>query len=186
MPLIDHTFFIGEINIPGTTEDTIAERIAFFIQSYEEKLLRDILGYPLWKAFNAGIAQASPDQKWIDIRDGKEYTGLDSYLHKWDGLVIKKASTTLKKSLIANYVYWMWQKDNVSQTVTIGEVSTKAENSTVITPKFKMIAAWNQMVDWICELHCFLNANLATYPEWELRNNWFQMRNYRKQNAFDI
>lgn len=185
MAFIDHTFFVGEINIPNLSNEDVAERLTSFITYHEERLLRDIMGHPLWKAFSDGIAMGSPDQKWLDIRDGKQYTSLDGYPHQWDGLVYKTDSK-IKKSLIANYVYWMWQRDNVSQTVAIGEVAAKAENSVVISPKVKMITAWNQMVDWIRELHYFLWSNPDTYPEWWQRNNFFQMRGFRKQNLFDI
>lgn len=188
MALIDHTFFVGEINIPNTSDTDIKERLTYFIEIKQEKLLQDILGYVLWKAFDVGIGAGGPDQKWIDIRDGKEYTGLDGYPHKWIGLKSSytSGSVTIKKSLIANYVYWHWQADNVTHSTGVGEASAKAENAVIASPKAKMIAAWNQMIDWICDLIYFLDSNIETYPDWEQRNNYFQMRKYRKQNIYDI
>lgn len=190
MPLIDHTYFStpGEVFLPNTERTDVQERIDYQIASLEDKFLQDILGYPLWKAMNDGLSQMVIDQKWLDLRDGKEYTGIDDQPHAWMGLrqVYTSAPFTIKKSMIANLVYWYWQKENSTQTVSLGEAAPNAENATIVSPKPKMIAAWNQMVDWICDLQYFLDSNISVYPEWQNRYNFFQMRNYRKQNPFDI
>jgi hypothetical protein len=186
MALIDASYFIGEINIPSTGAQDVAQRLGLFIEQYEPQLLRDVLGYPLYKAFAAGLAAGSPDQRWVDLRDGKEYPDYSGYTQRWDGILIKKSPTVLKQSMIANFVYWHWMRNQVSISTNIGEVAPASENSIVITPASKMVRAWNQMIDWICQMHEYLQINETTYPEWTQRNNYFQMRNYRKQNIIGI
>lgn len=186
MALINPTYFVGTINIPGTGDANVAQRLGFFIEDYEDRLLRDILGYPLYKAFKDGNAAPSPDQKWLDLRDGKDYTDLVGRETRWDGLLVKRSGTNYRKSLIANYVYVKWVKDNASQNSMLGVVAPGVENSTLVSPAGRMVAAWNEMVDQIYQLCCFLDSNISTYTEWQTRNNYFQMLKYRKTNTIGI
>jgi len=188
MAIIDHTFFVGDLNIPQVNTLSIQERLTYLIIDKEDKFLQDILGYKLWKAFTDGLSADPVAAKWNELLSGKEYTALDGYTYKWQGMKYEKTASpiTVKRSLIANYVYWHWQKMNVSHSTGVGEAVANAENATPITPKSKMIHAWNEMIQWICDMVKFLDANIQTYPEWESKNNFFQMRNYRKQNFLDI
>lgn len=284
MPLIDRSYFVGEINIPNTHRIEIQERLDLFIETHEPELLCDLLGYSLYKAFTQGLQGAPVDQKWKDLLEGVEYTNQSDRLTKWRGLVslpldlvnaidasntitivvgrgtfidgqtnllldpvpgtntvplpssligkefiveqrgigqlrsdewsitgsnelklaagqfgngdtyFYKAATlslntitgSAKKSLIANYVYCHWMADQASQTVGLGEVATKAENATVVSPAVKMVRAWNEMADWIRELFCFLNTKRSIYPEWDDQNMFYFWRNFGYTNPFGI
>lgn len=87
-------------------------------------------------------------------------------------------------SPIANYVYWYYQKDITTQTVGLGQVQSKGENSVVVSPVAKMVRAWNEMFEWLTELRRFLDQNYSTYPEWDSsQSNWWK---FKTQNVFGI
>src|SRR5574341_413931 len=276
MALIDRSYFIGELNIPNTNRTEIQERLDWFIEKHEQQLLRDLFGYPLYKAFKAGLQGAPVDQKWTDLLQGVEYTNQSGILDTWRGLVslpldlinamdasgritiivgrgqqydpvpdtntvllppsligkdfiveqravgdlrsdewsiingntlklssgqfaindtyfYKSATLALntvtgsaKQSLIANYVYYQWQQDQVTQTVGLGEAATKAENAVMVSPANKMINAWNEMVEWIKEMVCFLDSNLSDYPEWQDQNRCPIWKKFWNNNQFGI
>jgi hypothetical protein len=188
---IDETYFVGALNIPNTDKDYVLQRLTSFIDTLELELLQDVLGYPLYKAFVAATgdydpdaSNASIDQKWLNILEGAEYTGRDNRLHFWKGLLFEQGTTP--RSLIANYVYYYWLKDNTTQTVGIGEATAKAENSDNASPMIKMVSAWNEMSEWINDLICFIDVHQDTYTEWCSSDKWSVLRKFRKINQFGI
>lgn len=182
MPLIDKTYFVGEINIPETSNASVLERLNFLIAKYEDQLLRDLLGNALYAAYTTGIVVTpTPESKWTDLRDGKAYTyaSVDQY---WPGF--RKAST--KQSLIANYVYYYWMKDKASHTTAIGEVKDNTDGGQRVNPIYKQIRAYNEMVDQVRELVKFLNSNTSIYTEWNRVLGNSVLTRYRYINAFNI
>jgi hypothetical protein len=182
MALIDLTYFIGEINIAGTNKQEIADVVNHMIDKYEIIFLREVLGIKLYNEYKTGIAAGSPDQKWLDIRDGKEYE-LNGMWYRWRGL--KEGSTTLtKKSIIANFVYFWYTRDVVSFQTPVSESSGKTENSVIVSPAQKQSRAWNEMVEGVNELVFFLSNNLATYDSYTMYSTPYNYRS--KINAFNI
>jgi hypothetical protein len=165
MPLIDKTYFVGEINIPNTGNADVEARLNFFIAKYEDALLRKVLGDALYAAYKTGIAVTpTPDTKWTELRDGKVYTNSNSVSKTWMGF----RNATTKQSMIANYVYYWYQRDSVTDTTAIGETSVKADNSSSKeSPAVKMARAWNEAAKWIYDLLCFLLSNIETYTEFK-------------------
>jgi hypothetical protein len=162
MSLIDETYFIGELNIPNTDRPAVSEALTNMISIREKELLTDLLGYDMYKLF-----LASPtDPRWADLKNGKEYT-VNGRLHKWEGLIEENT-----QSLIANYVYYWWIRNEVSKTSGIGEVRPVSENAVNASPADKMVKAWNQMSDKIRRLFHFLYNNADTYPEWDFYMYW--------------
>lgn len=164
MATIDKTYFFGELILSGVQDTEGAAALQLIIDSREEELLKRLLGYPLWKAYTTGIAvDPGTEQKWLDLRNGKEYTGSNGVLTKWPGL--RFTVGTMKHSLIANYVYWNYIRDNHTFTTGSGEKKSPVEINAL--PTAKLNRAWNQMVDWNFQLNDFLNKEIATYPEYE-------------------
>lgn len=273
MPFIDASYFVGNLNIPNTDQQAVAEALSLFILKYEPEFLQKLLGYPLYKAFINGmnvVAPATPAQRYLDILYGKEYTDLNGNLAKWQGLIITDSPTvnlsgnlvykipvtittgitqgfvsgtnnatfadwigwtpiitrsspiplkvgvdysyditigkitllkpndvfgvsedlyvqfvlrtdslpilgmTQNQSCIANYIYYWFRRNNVSQHSGIGEVIAKAEGSTNISPRHKMASAWNEMQRWARDFLRFMeatqNADATIYPEWNFQN----------------
>ena len=149
-----------------TARPPVEENVDYFVTKYESECLDRLFGYQFAKAFREGLEQPAPEQRWIDLRDGKEYT-FHSQLFKWIGF-----QNAQKESIIANYVYYQYVYDQLTQTVGIGEVATKAENAAKSSPIDKAVRAWNEMVNWIGNLHGYLNANRDVYPEYQVRHSY--------------
>jgi hypothetical protein len=164
MPLIDRTYFVGEINLPNTNQTAVQENIDFLISKREPELLIALFGYEMYKAFTTGLTEDPIPQRWVDLRDGVDYQDGDVLRH-WMGLVAVDGE--VKESLIANYVYCWYMRKEATQTSGVGEVATKTENSARVSPMAKQVRAWNEMVDWIAELFNFLQVKKEDYPEWK-------------------
>lgn len=182
MSLIDRTYFIGELNIPGTDKTEVQERLDWFIAKYESELLLNIMGYRLYTDFAAGIAVLSPEQKWLDLKNGVQYTNKSNKPDNWKGMVI----ATPKQSFIANYVYFFWMKDHASYTSTTGEVRNKPENAMNVWHGEKMVRAWNEMSSWVDQLIAYLNVKRDDYTGWTDQNSYDVQRVYRPINIFGI
>ena len=180
--IVDISYFFGDLTIAQKSDAAVSSSLTWFIDEMEPKLLTDLMGYELKKLYDAGITGSIP--KYIDIRDGKEYTNRSGILTKWRGL--KFLDGTAKKSLIANYIYWHWlQNEN---TITTG-TSEKIANSPAainVSSSQKMVRAWNQMVDWINELAEFLLTYPVDYPEFQNHYGRIPRSLYKKQNVFGI
>ncbi len=180
--LIDKDYFVGEINIPDTDKENVVERLNFFITKYEEEVLRNVLGNALYLAFKAGIEATEPEQKWKDLRDGKDYTDNSDNAQCWIGL----CNSTKKQSLIANYVYYQWLRDKVSTTTAVGEVQQKSESGEKVSPAVKMCRAWNEMVQWANDLFHFLDSKQADYPQWLKADRYRMYIFFQPINQFGI
>lgn len=163
MALIDATYFVRDINIPNTDNPTISEELVALINASEPPFLRELMGVELYNAFKAGIEAVTPDQKWLDIRDGKEYTYQGTTV-RWEGL----RNSTLKQSLIADHVFVDWINTRVQQwSGTAVTISTSQDNSTAVSPATLMSRAWNSMTKSVESFYLFMEASEATYPEWK-------------------
>lgn len=87
MPFIDRTYFVVERNIPKTDDLDVQQNLDALIQKRETELLRDLLAYPLYKAFIAGLSEPVVDAKWTALLLGGEYTDRFGNLQYWRGLV---------------------------------------------------------------------------------------------------
>lgn len=110
MALIDHTYFTEDIFIPGLETEGILEKVQSYIEHNEPVFLRDVLGYELWLALKEGLEAETPSQKWIDLRDGAEYTNYSGYKTIWPGLTGRFGQTGFAGgqpvvSAIARYQY---------------------------------------------------------------------------------
>lgn len=267
--LIDRSYFIGEINIPNTHLPQVGENLDWFIEKYEPKFLRILMGYDFYQAFIDGISQVTVEQRWNDIVFGKDrWTGLidspNSTIHinyslsinivvgrggqydpvdgsvsvnipaqlvdksfiielrgvgqlrpdeytitgnvfTWTGgktfqngetlfyhvpnhsfSIIAAVPSLVKKSMIANYVYWFWSADQLTQTVGLGEGRTKAENSVIVSPSKKMVRAWNENSAGICQFFEFMNSNRVAYPEWNNSHEHAAFYHFHNVNVMNV
>jgi hypothetical protein len=100
MSLINSLYFIGERNIPNSTSNDVLSTLNYLIEIHEKKYRLKSLGYELFKAFNIGLLEATVDQRYLDILLGKEFTGRDGQLKKWNGLVsVTESTPSLQVSL---------------------------------------------------------------------------------------
>lgn len=162
--LIDETYFFGPLTIPQASSTEVIQQLKWSINENEEKVIELLLGYDLYKLYTAGVAST---QIYKDIKEGKEYTSSSRGNTKWMGLVYSLGtSPTVKKSLIANYIYYLFYRDMASQSTIAGEKIKLSENSIDAFPDYKLAAAWNEMVKMNFALRDFILSNKTIYPEY--------------------
>ena len=166
MNLIDSTYFIGEINIAQADQIEVRDNLDIFITKYQKRFLTLLLGETLYVEFMAGLK-------------------LDPIPAKWEALRDKLVDAETKESPIANYVYYWYIRDVTVQTVGVGQVKSKAENATIVSPAGKMVRAWNEMVQWNWLSVQYLRDNLDLYPDWSETIYWSWYRSYCHYNRYD-
>lgn len=147
-----------------------------FLASTEEDILRKLLGTALYNDFIAGIGVGSPDQKWIDLRDGDVYTygGVE---YEYKGLV----------DLLVPCIFAYWVKETNDKYTNSGTVrNSPAMNSTAISPARRISEAYARFCSKVgneCEycdtLYGFILANESDYPDWVFKEP-------EPMNQFDI
>lgn len=216
MPLINESYFVGQLNIPDTDQAATLERLNWFIERYEREFLVDVMGYRLYKAFVTGITQSNVDTRWKNLLKGCEFTNRRSLPDFWIGIVpevdnlltlkdsdsinavvgnsggnvlaagSRNNTNNTKVSMIAHWVYINWMLDRYSQTTPIGESVPSTINGDVTTPRLKIVEISNQLAEFVCQLNEFLFMNQSVYPEWDTAQYSMSLSRYRKTNSFGI
>lgn len=159
MSIISPEIFEGEIFIAQLSQLDVQESVQEFIDKYEPKLLRKLLGVKMYNDLIAAVdaSRQNPptplDPKWSKLIEGSDF---DSGKDHWDGLEI----------LIADYVYWYFMFDYNVHTVQVGVAKPKSENATPASPVHKMVRAWNEFVQMTCIMHDFIKDNSTDYPDY--------------------
>lgn len=179
--LIDGTFFERSILIPNVNEPEPNNRtenvLDELIDICEDEVLSYAFGIPMWNDFKT-LYLADPEtipQIYKDILEGKEYTK-DEKTFYWKGLI----NSELKKSLLADYVYYRYSTDNVTQSTEFGQVATdvKIGNKASSTPK--ITKAWN---DFLFELQ---GENIFGVSGYTYEGNPYRIISNRLGNGFGI
>ncbi len=159
--IITYEYFRGTLSLPQTVNADGQALLTQFITQYEDEFLEKALGLELATGLKTNIASADP--KWVALRDGTDFQNSLGRLDRWVGFV----NNTTKISPIANYVYYKFVEDGITQTAGIGEVQAKGENADRVYPQLKLQSAWNRMVEMLRRLHDYLRLNRDTYPEFD-------------------
>lgn len=168
--LIDTTYFNDEVLIAGVETLDVSASLCDFIKKYEPIMLKKAMGYEFYKLFESALQSNPTSGRWYDLVVGADFY-MGTTLYEWEGL----KDDTLKKSIIANYVYYFYQRNELSNTARLGEVRSNAENATRVTAEYKMINAWNYMVRQVHIMRDYLankkdgNGDLV-YPEYSESN----------------
>lgn len=162
MYIINETFFIGEIQVPNTTElqgdaDTnleyyVDEKVRLFLQKHLGSVLYDDLDSNITN----GTLDVGAPQKWLDFVNGCNYTK-DDKVYTWKGLQYSEG--IIPKSLLANYVFVFWLEDNVSTVLGTGEVRAEAHNAMSVNSTQRLVRSWNKFVEMYQGSQCSNNGN---------------------------
>ena len=133
-----------------------------FVLKMQEDVLRTVLGNELYDLFDAGLDEDYPADKWVDLRDGADYT-IDTIKYKWVGL----------NKMLVPYVYSEYLAKTFSSHSGIGVTFPKAENSSAVDPSAEistssaafavLVGAYKTSKN---SLYGFLTANYTDYPTW--------------------
>jgi len=146
--------FINDRNIPLNSEYTAD--FTSFITKYQKEILIKLLGYDLYLAFETGMAEEEPEDKWTDLKNGSTYQ-VNGINYQNPGVI----------DIIAYYVYCKHLSVNYEQYTTIGVTANKAENGVTVSPENKITNAWNNMLHYYYMVYDFLANNQTDYPNWE-------------------
>lgn len=155
MQLIDDTYFVGELNIANTDNPAVIENLNGFINKYQIKYLKMLLGDSLYAEFIAGITPVP-----IPGTDPQEYAPIDA---KWANLLNAIVQSDIKVCPIANFVYFYFVRDQAVYNAGINVVVAKGENSVTADSKVKTARAWNEMNELSYEVYKFLKVNVCIY-----------------------
>ena len=140
---IDSTFFTGQINIPNSDEPRGLD-INPWIEKGCYLFLSNLLGAKLYSELRANLdddlnLKTDAADKWRDLFYGKTY---DDKIFK--GLVQKHK--LFKSSVLANYTFWYWLKDNLEVVSGIGSVVLEGKNAINASSDNRAREVWNDIV----------------------------------------
>lgn len=185
MALITNDYFINDIALPNL--DEIQNTFEDVLDRYQEKYMRDLLGYQLYKLFDAAVLGGEPyDSEWDALINGAEFSFEfcgETVTELWNGLVNSE-----EISLLSYFTYYEQRQNSLSTTTSINEVQGIPENAVKINDSRKMVIAYNKGLELYGEVPLlsgfnkysdtyeyyndkpsafnFLNANRVNYPNW--------------------
>jgi|SRR5690606_30937664 len=154
--LIDQTYFVRSILIPGVEKPLVSQPLCTYINEYQDQYLKKALGIPFYRLFEDGLMDE--EKRFVDIVNGRYYGNKE-----WEGL----RNVSLKRSIIADYVYFYWNATHATSSTVIGESVPESKNSRRTSPKQKMTDAWNRAVTGTLNLWQFLRQS-GDYPEFDM------------------
>ena len=134
--------FQAEISIGQVEQLDVQANVNLFIEKYEPKFLKLLLGSALAEQLRAAMEGTTPEQKWIDLAERVKLS-------------------------CANYIYYWYQRDAVTVSAGVGEVEPKAENAVRAEVIGKMVRAWNEMVELNVEFISWIDDRV--YPVYRAR-----------------
>lgn len=174
--------------IPNLDQPEYLTAFPAFVERFETEFLKKVLGSYFSEAFIAGlnvVLPATPDQRWIDIRDGAQYNELGSgKKYKWIGM----------KEVFIRLIYAAWLQDGYSLWTEVGEGVENTENADTSTPAHRITRAFSDGADLLGNddysfdewcginsrdtLYGFLQASGTTYDADVVGGNWSSFQEY--------
>lgn len=164
--LIDSTYFVNKINLAQVGNSLGLADVNNFIAQYEEQYLRCVLGPELYAAFIDEVSGSgvTDDPRYVDLLRGADFMH-NSRAYHWTGFV--PLPPAIKVSPIANYVFYQYVENKITDFTLIGEVQSDTDNNRTVSPVDRLVDTWNRMVDMNLTLRNFLQANKTIYPEYK-------------------
>lgn len=146
--------------IPNQTE---SKDLLNFVRTAEVRIVKELLGITLYNAYVTGLEAATPDQKWVDLRDGAEYT-YNSVEYEYAGL----------KNLLIPRIYSEWLRETRDKFTDVGTVYNTSERSERVSPARRIVECYNEFASKVggfyeqCNtFYGFVSVNEADYPDWQ-------------------
>lgn len=168
--------FVFPYNLPDSSDAPTV--LSDLIDYAEPEILRSLLGAATYQDFLDGVLvdpdaeepefkpNAEIDQKWLDLRDGAEYTYKEK-VYQYTGL----------KLFLKPYLYQEWISRNAEDVTLFGVSQPDVENAKIVSPGRIISKEYNKFSRLVgnCEQYCdtfwgFMKANEETYPDWLFKN----------------
>lgn len=168
--IIDNTYFAE--NNEALPSDELGSILTAYINKNEPVILTKLLGYELYKEFDAGFNEVAPTQKWLDLANGKDYR-VNGVLKPFYGL----------KLVSIAYVYYKYTTENTGHGTSTGIKIVNSENSEFADPSYKQSYSLNDIAEINCQLREFIpTINSETVDTYEN----YMPNIYKKVNVFNI
>lgn len=169
--IIDYTYFTNRLliaNLQSTTDLDVRTHLTALITQEQYNFLNGIMGPALYEQFVEWYITNPGDttNDFYYLLNGKVFTDTNGNVVNWIGMI-----NTQKLTPLANYVYYIFQELNFTQTTSAGEVRSKADNSYQAYPDQKLIDVWSQMVDWLRGYGLFMDTFYGTTGALEVSYN---------------
>lgn len=152
-----------------TTVSTVASpnnkaALEEMITEVEKDILINALGLDIYNELQTALNDLpNAAQKWRDLVEGVEYDG-----KKWEGL-------QNDYSLLAFAIYYMFVNENTQFLTAVGVGQPNAQNSTIVTPFYKLSNAWNSFISKYQD-GAMVNPNI-TYTNGVYFEDWLGTQN---------
>lgn len=134
-----------------------------FISNMEAQILRDVLGNALYEEFITAISTSSPDQKWVDLKNGKNYEGDNEVLYRYAGV----------KSFLIPAIYALWLSATFDRHNDGGINVPDDEKYQLLSPAVRMSQAIAESLSKVGDehnhkntLYGFLYQSDDEYDDW--------------------
>lgn len=152
MIFLTESHFTGLLSIPESGTIGLTE---ILVDTFESDVMIDCLGFDLYINFRDGLLETSPEQRWIDLRDGAIYQDSDGVKHQWHGMA----------NLSKYFVWFHATQSTQTQSTPTGEVMADNLNSKPASVDGKLCRAWNRGVKQLIELHRFIYQMNKNQPD---------------------
>lgn len=142
MSLITISQFFNEFNIGQKGQSTVAEKLQYYIDTYEPEYIEKAIGEDFAALFNASPLEP-----------------------RFDDL---EAMFKADPSPIVGYVFYHYQRDSMTQSGGAGDTRSAVENGKRTPEIYRMTVAWNIMVDKTRKIRAYLKKNATIFPEYNL------------------
>lgn len=150
--------------IPNQEENT---DLTDFVEAAEPVILKKLFGTTLYEAYVAGIAEATPADKWTDLKDGANYT-YNGIVYEYKGLI----------NLLVPCIFSMWLEETRDFYTSVGVVMKLNDKSERLSPATRIARAYNDFsrqvgngIDYFDlnkqgTLYGFMKVNENNYDDW--------------------
>lgn len=151
MYLIDESYFNRKLNVPnlGEINSPMSEVINEYIDDKVRLFLREVLGTKLFKELDSfiedGELKTNAPTKWLNLVNGCYFTNGD-HEYYFGGLLRQEGA--FKSSMLANYTFYYWLVDNITQVTGVGEVALQGKNAVNVNSAPRLVSVWNEFVDY--------------------------------------
>ena len=128
--IITYEDFAGVVQI-DTSKVPVPAKLTNYITEYQERILRDLLGDPLY----INWSENPTDAKYTSLRDGETYTYTDGKKYIYTGL----------KKMLVYFIWSLYKPDAETKDTITGESNSENENSEKAQANIyrKSVARWN-------------------------------------------
>lgn len=159
--MLDETYFVGELSIAQLNDPSVLENFEVLNKKYQRKFLRSVFGIEMARLIEEDLDKEEEDQeeRFQKIINGDFFMDNDNSI-EWIGLVNEE-----KLSPLANYVFYYIAQEGETYQAQFGESAGVSENSKRVSVDDRLVAVWNEMVEYLEPLYCYLEEYKDLYPE---------------------